>query len=302
MSLQAKVTKRLLPRLMSGWSDGPIEEQRARQEKRVGYIRLPKGVQCQPVSANGVPAEWIAAPDANLGVILYLHGGAYALGSIDTSREFAARLAHVTNTPVLAINYRLAPEHPFPAALEDAVSAYRWLPDQGFDPSQTIIAGDSAGGGLALAILLTLRDAGERLPAGAVCISPWTDLALTGASIRTKAQADPILDLYSLDMYAKYYAGEREPAFPLISPLYADMKGLPPLLIQVGTDEILLDDAARCAENARQAGVDVTLEIWDEMFHVFQLIGFLPETKKAMAQIAEFVSQNLVSSLTHLPK
>ena len=295
MSLQAKIVKKLLPIQFSDLSEGPIEEQRARQEKSLRYARLSKGIHCQPVCANGISAEWIKASGADSGVILYLHGGAYALGSINTCREFAARLSRATKMRVLAIDYRLAPEHPFPAALQDATSAYRWLLSQGFDPSQTIIAGDSAGGGLTLATLVALRDAGETLPAGAVCISPWVDLAITGASIQNRAKADHILDQDSLDMYAKYYARARELTSPLISPLYADLKGLPPLLIQAGTDEILLDDATRCAENARQAGVDVTLEIWDEMFHVFQLVSFLPETKKAVSHIAEFVSQNLVS-------
>ena len=197
------------------------------------------------------------------------------------------------NIRSLVINYRLAPEHPHPAALEDAITAYRWLLTQGYDPSQIVIAGDSAGGGLALAALLALLDAGEPLPAGAVCISPWTDLALTGASMRSKAKVDHILDPNSLEMYARYYAGIDEVTSPLLSPLYADLKGLPPLLIQVGGDEILLDDATRLAEQAREAGVDVTLEIWDEMFHVFQLVSFLPETQKAVKHITDFAAKNL---------
>jgi len=295
VSLQAKIVKKLLPLQISGWSEGPIEEQRARQEKTVKYAKLPADVCCQPVCVNGVSVEWIEAPDADLGVILYLHGGAYTVGSINTHREFVARLARATQMRGLAINYRLAPEHPFPAALQDATAAYLWLLTQGFDPARIIIAGDSAGGGLTLATLVALRDAVEPLPAGAVCISPWTDLAITGASIQNKAKLDPILAPDILERCAKYYAGEHELTSPLISPLYADLKSLPPLLIQVGTDEILLDDAVRCAENARKAGVDVTLEVWDEMFHVFQMVSFLPETKKAVRHIAGFVSKNLKS-------
>lgn len=278
---------------MSGWSSGTIEEQRARQEKTSRYARLPRGTQCQPINADGLSAEWIEAPNADLGVILYLHGGAYALGSIDVHREFIARLAQATRMRCLAINYRLAPEHPFPAALEDATAAYHWLLAQGVDPSHIIIVGDSAGGGLALSTVVTIRDAGEQLPAGAVCISPWTDLGLTGASIRSKAQVDPILDPASLQMYARYYAGKAELTFPLISPLFANLEGLPPLLIQVGADEILLDDATRLTDKARKAGVDIILEIWDEMFHVFQLIPFLPETRRAVASITEFAFRNL---------
>lgn len=296
MSLQAKIVKKMLRLQLSGWSEGPIEEQRVRQEKSVRFARLPKGIHCRPICANGVSAEWIKASNADLGVILYLHGGAYALGSINVHRELVARLAHSTKIRALAINYRLAPEHPYPAALSDATMAYLWLLNEGVHPSKIIIAGDSAGGGLALATLVALRDAGESLPAGAVCISPWTDLALTGTSIQNKAKADPILAPDDLEMYARYYAGEHDLSSPLISPFYADLKDLPPLLIQVGADEILLDDAVRCADKAREAGVDVTLEIWNGMFHVFQMIWFLAETKKAIGHIAEFVSRGLTSA------
>ncbi len=177
--------------------------------------------------------------------------------------------------------------------MEDAVAAYRWLLDDGFDPSQIIFAGDSSGGGLALATLVALRDDGAPLPAAAVCFSPWTDLANSGDSIRTKAGSDPILRPGSLPRYAVYYAGDNPVTDPLISPLYASLEGLPPLLIHVGEDEILLDDATRFTEIAKKAGVDVTLRIWDGMYHVFPLVPFLPETRQAMAQIGEFVSKNL---------
>lgn len=296
MSLRTQLIKRLVGLLMSNWSEGSIEEQRARQERMTRTARRPKNVQCQPVDANGVPAEWIETLDVGEGVILYLHGGGYALGSIDAHRAFLARLTSATRTRVLAIDYRLAPEHPFPAALEDAMVAYLWLTSQGVDPAQIIIAGDSAGGGLTLAMLVALRNDGKPLPAGAVSISPWTDLALTGASIQGKANADPVLDADDLAIYARYYAGERDMTSPLISPLYADLTGLPPLLIQVGADEVLLDDAVRCADRARAAGVEVTLEVWDGMFHVFQMLPFLRETKEAMEQIAAFASQVVTES------
>jgi monoterpene epsilon-lactone hydrolase len=226
-------------------------------------------------------------------VILYLHGGAYALGSIKSHREFVARLVCAAKVRGLVIDYRLAPEHPFPAALDDAITAYHWLRTQGSSPSQIVIGGDSAGGGLTLATLLALRDAGKPLPAGAFCISPWTDLTLSGASMQSKARADWILDSDSLEMYAGFYAGEHDRGSSLISPLFADLSGLPPLLIQIGTEEILLDDATQCAENARKAGVDVTLEILDGMYHAFQLVSFLPETGNAVGHIAEFILRNL---------
>jgi acetyl esterase/lipase len=296
MSLVARIAKKLLHLQFSGWSDGTIKEQRARQEKTVRYARLPRNIRCQNIHAAGVSAAWVDTADSSLGVILYLHGGAYAMGSINTHREFIARLVIATKMRALTLNYRLAPEHPYPAAVKDATTAYLWLLEQGYDPSKIIIAGDSAGGGLNLATLVTLREDGVPLPAGAVCISPWMDLAMTGASIQSKAKVDPVLDPDSLEMYAKYYAGEHDRTSPLISPLYADLTSLPPLLIQVGSDEILLDDATRFAENARCAGLDVSLEIWDKMFHVFQIIPFLPETKKAVRSIAGFTTQNLNKS------
>ena len=296
VSLQAKIVKRLLPFQFSGWSDGTVEAQRARQEKSTRFARLPANVRCQPIHADDVPAEWIETPDASLGVILYLHGGAYALGSINTHREFVARLASAAGSRALVIDYRLAPEHPFPAALEDATAAFHWLLAQDYAPSQIFVAGDSSGGGLALALSVALRDAGDPLPAGVVCISPWTDLAATGASISDKAKVERMLNPESLERYARYYAGERDLTTPLISPHYADLGGLPPLLVQVGTDEILLDDARRFAAHAQESGVDVTLEVWDEMFHVFQLVSFLPEAKEAVQHIAEFVARNIERS------
>jgi acetyl esterase/lipase len=241
---------------------------------------------------EALDARRIKALDAGSVVVLYLHGGAYALGSINVHREWISRLAIATKTRCLAINYRLAPEHPFPAALDDTLDAYGWLISQGFDASQIIIAGDSAGGGLALAALVSLRDAGDALPAGAICLSPWVDLTLSGDSIRKRSTLDPILHPAVLKTYARYYAGNMPLTHPLISPLYADLRGLPPLLFQVGTDEILLDDAKRIAEVAKGFEVDVTLGIWKGMFHVFHLIPFLPETKQALTQIADFVSEN----------
>jgi monoterpene epsilon-lactone hydrolase len=294
VSLRTRILHRLIAWQMSGWSRGSIGAQRARQERAIRYIRLPVDIRCRPVSVAGIPAEWIEAPSADSGVLVYLHGGAFALGSINVSREWVARLTRAANTRALIIDYRLAPEHPYPAALDDATAAYLWLLEEGVEASRIVLAGESAGGGLALSTLVRLRDTGHPLPAGAVCISPWTDLALTGDSIRSKAHIDPILAPSDLHAYAGYYAGEVKRTEPLLSPLYADLEGLPPLLIQVGSDEILLDDAVRCAGKARAAGVDVTLETWDGMFHVFQMFPFLTETKRALESIAAFVSRRLV--------
>lgn len=295
-SIQAKISKKLLRVFFSGWSQGTIAEQRAVQEKRARFARLPAQLECQPLTVNGIPAEWISLPSATAGVLLYLHGGAYCLGSVNASRDLIARLVEATKYKALAIDYRLAPENPFPAALEDAMSVYSWLLRQGADPARIVFAGDSAGGGLAMATLVALRDAGQPLPAGAICISPWTDLALTGDSIGRKAAIDPILDTASLARYARDYAGDAPLTSPLISPLYADLSGLPPLLLQAGTDEILLDDATRLAEGARQAGVAVTLETWAGLCHVFPAVPFLPETTQALAQAARFVANLTVAN------
>lgn len=293
MSLRNTIIRKIVAMQMGGWCEGPVEAQRARQTGITRFNKVPADIRCQAVDANGVPAEWIEAPGAQEGVILYFHGGAYALGSIDTHRAFIGRLSRACRLRALAVGYRLAPEHPFPAALDDARTAYLWLLEQGLDAGQIIFGGDSAGGGLALAAQIALRDDGHPLPAAAVCISPWTDLALSGASVQSKAGVDPFFDSDTLAPYAAWYAAGRDLASPLLSPYYADATGLPPLLIQVGSEEVLLDDARGYARIARASGGDVTLEVWDEMFHVFQLIPFLPESKRALENIAAFTARIL---------
>lgn len=293
MSLQAQIIKLLLPVQFRGWSKLRIAEMRMQQQKGARFIRLPAGTECQQVEANGVRAEWIAAPDAHQGVILYFHGGGYALGLTAVHRQWLARLSQATKMRGLAVQYRLAPEHPFPAALDDALAAYRWLLAQDIPPSTILLGGDSAGGGLALALLVALRDAGEPLPAGAFCLSPWTDLALTGNSMQGNASSDPILSAELLGRYAAAYVNGRPLNNPLISPLYADLTNLPPLLLQAGTAETLLDDAVRFVEKAQQAGVAATLDNYAGMFHVFQLFSFLPESQQALGRIAQFAEQHL---------
>ena len=263
--------------------------------RRAGMERISehvaRDVSCEAVDAGGVPAEWIAAPGAIADrVILYLHGGGYVLGSIKTHRAMIARIARASNARALAIDYRLAPEHPFPAAVEDATGAYKWLLAQGIKPAKIVIAGDSAGGGLALATLIALRDANQPMPAGCVPISPWTDLEGTGDSIRSKAAKDPMVQQDNLAGSAKQYIGNADPKNPLISPLHADYRGMPPMLIHVGEAEILLDDATRVAERAKRAGVDVQLEVWDDMIHVWHVFAkILPEGQQAIDKIGKFV-------------
>jgi acetyl esterase/lipase len=298
MSWQARILKTLMRYQMAYLlrSDDPLIR-RARIEKAGRFLKSPPDVVSEPVSAGGVPSEWITTPAADHEqVILHLHSGGYYTGSINTHRDLVARLGRAAGMRALAIDYRLAPEHPYPAALEDATTAYRWLVATGYEPANIIIAGDSSGGGLALAMLVNLRDAGDPLPAGAVCLSPWTDLALTGGSIKSKAKADPINKPDVLKFGAALYAGQYDLKTPLISPLYAELRELPPILIQVGTEETLLDDSTRLAEHARAAGVEVTLEIWKGMIHDFQLYArFLPEARQAIEGVGMFMRRRIHS-------
>ncbi|UCD57202.1 MAG: alpha/beta hydrolase [Candidatus Hydrogenedentota bacterium] len=271
-----------------------IEEARAYLEKAAAMFTVADDVRCEPVQVCSVPAEWVVAPGAlEERVIFYLHGGGYALGSLNTHRELVSRLSRAAKARALSIDYRLAPEHPHPAAFEDSMAAYRWLLSNGTDPSRTVIAGDSAGGGLAVATLVALRDAGEPLPAAGVCLSPWVDLEGTGQSATTKAEVDPIVTPEGEKIMARLYAGEANLRAPFISPLYADLHGLPPLLIQVGTAEVLLDDSTRLAERARAAGVNVVLEPWEEMIHVWQFFAaMLPEGQQAIDRIGDFIRRH----------
>jgi acetyl esterase/lipase len=251
-------------------------------------------VKCEPVNAGGVKAEWItatnAAPDR---VIMYLHGGGYVMGSVDTHRELVARLSKAAQARGLALDYRLAPENPFPAAVDDSIAAYRWLLAQGYKPGRIVIAGDSAGGGLTVSTLIAVRDIGAPAPAAGVCISPWVDLEAEGESMTSRAARDPLVSREMILNIAKMYVGEtgnlRE---PLAAPINASLSDLPPLFIQVGDAETLLDDSTRLADRAKQAGVDVTLQIWDEMPHVWHLAApVLPEGQEAIDKIGEFVRE-----------
>jgi acetyl esterase/lipase len=264
---------------------------RIRMEQMTGLLPLPSDVVAEPAVVAGVRAEWVSTPGADEGrVVLYLHGGAYVLGSVRTHRDLAGRISRAARARVLNLDYRLAPEHPHPAAVEDAVAAYRSLLAHGHDPSRLAIAGDSAGGGLTIATLVALRDAGVPLPASAVCLSPWVDLEGTGESMTARAHLDPMVQKEHLVRMARLYLGDRHPRTPLAAPLYAELAGLPPLLIQVGTAETLLDDSVRIAERARTADVDVTLELWDDMIHVFQAFApVLPEGQLAIEKIGEYL-------------
>ena len=229
-------------------------------------------VTVEKVSAGGVAAEWTATPGADrAGAVLYLHGGGYVIGSLDSHRHLASEIGRACATRSLAIDYRMAPEHPFPAAVDDTLAAYRFLLDSGIDPSRICIAGDSAGGGLVVAAMLAIRGAELRLPACGWCISPWVDLACTGATMRDNATRDPTVQKEGvLDMAGTYLAGA-DPLSPLASPIHGDLRGLPPLLIQVGSVETLLDDSLALARVAALVDVSVDLQIWPEMIHVWHL-------------------------------
>ena len=272
-----------------------IDKRRRSLERIAKMLRIDKDIVCEPFTIKHIPAEWVIAPNASEEqVILYLHGGGYIIGSINTHRELASRISRASGARVLLIEYRLAPESKFPAAVDDATLAYRWLLKEGFNPDNLAIAGDSAGGGLTLATLITLRDQGEPLPAAAVCLSPWTDLEGRGESMVTNAEKDPWLSPDSTSEIASLYLGDTDPSNPLASPLHADLKELPPILIQVGTAEILLDDSRRFAERAKTAGVEVELEIWEDMIHVFQAFAtYLPEGKQAITKIGKFIKDHL---------
>lgn len=269
------------------------EEFRSIYSRFLGQFLPSADVEIQPVNAGGIAAEWVIPPGPTAQrTILYFHGGGYLVGAPKDYREMVSHIARAAQARALTIDYRLAPENPHPAAVEDAVAAYRWLLSTGVDPSRTVLAGDSAGGGLTVATLVSLRGRGDRLPAAGVCICPWVDLEITGKSMDTNADADPLVKREVVTNMAAAYLQGQDPRTPLASPLHAELRGLPPLLIQVGKSETLLDDASRLAERARMAGVDVTYEPWPDMIHVWQWFGsFLPEARQAIDRIGEFIRQ-----------
>jgi len=268
---------------------------------RAGLARLApfvpgrrKYTQQTEVDAGGVPGLLTAVAQSRADrCVLYFHGGAYCIGTAALYRDFLWRVAAAARAQVLYFDYRLAPEHPFPAALEDAIAAYRWLATR-FEPRHIAFAGDSAGGGLLLAAMLRLRDEGAQLPAAAAALCPWTDLTLTGASMRANAEADPMLDPDNLPELVRNYCAGADARNPYVSPIYGDPAGLPPTLIQAGSDEILRDDAVRAADKMRDAGCAVDLELWDRMPHVWHLYArFVPEARRALARVGDFLQARM---------
>jgi monoterpene epsilon-lactone hydrolase len=252
---------------------------------------VPKDVLVREVNAGGVPAHWLAAPGADSGrVLLFLHGGGYELGSLCSDGELASRLGRASGMRVLFPEYRLAPEHPFPAAVDDVLAAWNWLrSDQDLRARSIAVAGDSAGGGLAVALLVATRDAGEVLPAAAALMSPTVDLTSSGTSMTERVDQDPISTPAMLHRFASDYLAGADPTTPLASPLFASLSGLPPLLVQVGTADLLLSDSERLAGAAAEAGVDITLEVSEGLPHVFQLMLGTPEAAEATGRIGTFL-------------
>lgn len=256
-------------------------------------------VHIAPASPGGVPGEWLTAGrDIVAGrVFLYLHGGGYFFGSPRSHRALTWRLSRTCRARVLALDYRQPPDWQYPAPLEDAVSAYRALLEQGYRPENITIGGDSAGGNLTLVTLLRLRELGLPMPACSVLISPWADLTVSGDSVRDNAAREPMIPVNVLRFISSVYSTRDDPRSPMISPVFADLSGLPPALIQVGSSEVLLSDAERIARRAAEGDVNCTLQVWENMMHVFQaLAGWLPEASLAVREIGAFVERRIAEA------
>jgi epsilon-lactone hydrolase len=275
----------------AGQAPPALEELRATFVPGDRLHPVPDDVLVTKVTAGGVPAHWLDAPGADADrALLFLHGGGFELGSVRSDGELAARLGRAGRLRVLFPEYRLAPEHHFPAAIDDVLAAWHWLrADQGLSAGSIAVAGDSAGGGLAVALLVAARDAGEARPAAAALMSPTVDLTSSGASMSERVEQDPISTPAMLRQFASDYLAGADPKTPLASPLFASLSGLPPLLIQVGTSDLLLSDSERLAAAATEAGVDVTLEVGEGLPHVYQLLLGTPEAAEATERIGKFL-------------
>lgn len=297
ISLRARFQKSftrhvLRPRLSP---DASLQQQRWWLDKLAGLALLPWGFKAQDVDCDGVPAEWVSVGAApNTPVLLYLHGGGYCIGSPKSHRNVVARLAKGLGCRALVPDYRLAPEHPFPAPLLDVVKVYRWLLAQGVPAQQIMLAGDSAGGGLALASCMMLRQLGLPLPAGLFCISPWVDLSLSGESIQELAAVDPLVNVAWIESLAGQYCGAEDRRHPLISPLYGQFDGFPPILIQLGSDEVLRSEVEQLHGRLQQAGVVSQLQLGEGLWHDWPLLGgMMPEADAAINQAVDFMAGQL---------
>jgi acetyl esterase/lipase len=298
-SLRAKLVRAVTGALMGTIDAEKANVQRVRSawhtlSKR---LRAASGVEVQQDILAGMHCEWLTPAEPLPGkVLLYIHGGAYLMGDCTTHRKLVSHMARACGVQAVMIEYRLAPENQFPAAVDDVVAAYTALLEKGFSGSDILVAGDSAGGGLTMALLLSLRDSGSILPSGALLLSPWLDLTSSGESARTRADQDPWFKAEDISHVAAYYCNDDELQLPLVSPVFADVAGLPPVFIQVGDDEILLSDSTRIAEKLEQGGGEVTLEVWPQMWHVFQMfVGLMPESREAIDKFVPFVRERLAA-------
>ena len=301
-SLQAHLAVWMVKWRVKRRLQGVTDYRVARKILRPDPYRVPSSVRVTSAQVGGIPGEWVEGPETPEATLLYLHGGGYFGCSAETHRPITAAFAQ-RRFRVFAPDYRLAPEHPFPAAVNDAAAAYRGLLSAKHPPQRLVVAGDSAGGGLTLSLLLALRAASLSLPAAAAMFSPWTDLAATGDSIRTNARRCAMFNGRDIGPTARYYLGDTDPRNPLASPLYADLSGLPPLLIHVGADEVLRDDSTRLAERARAAGVPVDLKIWPVVPHAWQLVPHLvPEARRSLQEAAEFLRAHALTAEVSSPR
>ena len=297
ISRRAKFIRWVTGRYIKGLdvSKLPVETARGHFEKIARMFLVPAlGVELEKTQIAGVNVDWLRPKNARRDkVLLYLHGGAYVMGSPRTHRQLVGHTVRAAGVIAVVPDYRLAPEHPYPAAIDDALAVYRGLLESGFNAEDIIIGGDSAGGGLTVATLLNLRHAGLPMPTAAVLLSPFLDVTGSGESAQTRADRDPWFNVADLHVVAGYYcADEQEWGNPLISPVFANVAGMPPMLIHVGDDEILLSDSTRLAAKLEAAGIAVELEVWPEMWHVFQMfIGKMPEAKAAVKKIAAYIQE-----------
>ena len=289
---------------MTHFGDAELHASRRRVERGARlFPPLPRGSTYESASAGGVRAVWLRAPGVpplgqDTGALLYLHGGGYAVGSPRVYRDICVRLSAALELPILIVDYRRSPEHPFPAAVEDALTAWRWLVTGGARPSRSIVAGDSAGGGLSLALTLALKADDAPLPACALLMSPWTDLSVSGDSIKANERSDAYLSPRQLQTAARAYLAGADPHAPLASPLFGDLGGLPPLCIHYSQSELLADDSRRLAERARAAGVEVSLSGWPGLPHAFQIFApILPEARASLKALAAFAQARVDSGV-----
>jgi monoterpene epsilon-lactone hydrolase len=294
MNKEIKTVRKMLAE-MPDTTGKSMEEKRRGMEQATAAAHLPKGATIEQVDAGGIPAQWVRLEGAPADrIIFYLHGGGYTTGSPNTHRQMVAYICRAAGASALSLDYRLAPEHPFPAAVEDGAAGYRWLVKQGFNPAKIAIAGDSAGGGLTMATLVALRDSNDPLPAAGICLSPWVDLTGLSETYTTNAETDPMVGEAGIKEMAAMYLNGRDPKTPLASPIFADLTGLPPILIQVGSEEILLGDSLALDRRAKTYGVESTLEVWQDMIHVWQMFSpILKDGRDAIARIGAYYKDHI---------